>query len=53
MRPRCLQVPLVFRRSSKLYVDNLQPGEVMPYAWDEPTMLNKIRVQVRLEESWP
>ena len=53
MRPRYLQVPLVFRRSSKLYVDNLQPGEVMPYAWDEPTMLNKIRVQVRLEESWP
>jgi hypothetical protein len=28
------------------YVDNLPPGGVMPYAWDEPTQRNQIRVQV-------
>lgn len=28
------------------YVDNLPPGQAMPYAWDEPTQRNLIRVQV-------
>lgn len=41
------QVPLVFRSDSKRYVDTLQPGEVAPYAWDEPTLQNSLRVQVR------
>lgn len=43
-----VQVPLVFREEGKLYVDSLQPGDVMPYAWDEPTMLTKLRVQAKV-----
>ena len=42
------QVPLVFREEGRLYVDSLHPGEVMPYAWDEPTMLTKLRVQAKV-----
>lgn len=29
-------------------MDSLQPNEVMPYAWDEPTMLTKLRVQAKI-----
>jgi hypothetical protein len=41
-----IQLPLVARPDSKRYIDNLPPGEAMPYAWDEPTLRNQIRVQV-------
>ena len=33
------------RLSACRYVDSLPPGEAMPYAWDEPTQRNQIRVQ--------
>ena len=42
-----VQVPLVFRVDGKQYVDCLNPREVMPYAWDEPTLLPKLRVQAK------
>lgn len=29
------------------YCDILKPGQAMPYAWDEPTRRNLVRVQVR------
>lgn len=29
-------------------MDSLQPNEAMPYAWDEPTMLTKLRVQAKI-----
>lgn len=44
----CVQVPLVFREEGRLYMDGLKPGDVMPYAWDEPTMLTKLRVQAKV-----
>ena len=43
-----MQVPLVFRAQGKNYVDSLQPNEAMPYAWDEPTLLTKLRVQAKI-----
>jgi hypothetical protein len=43
-----VQVPMVFREQGNLYVDSLQPGESMPYAWDEPTLLTKLRVQAKV-----
>jgi len=43
-----VQVPLVFRPHGSQYVDSLKPCEVMPYAWDEPTMLTKLRVQAKV-----
>ena len=46
--PKTLQVPLVFRRNGDIYVDSLNPDESMPYAWDEPTMLPRLRVQARV-----
>ena len=42
-----VQVPLVFRADGKQYVDCLNPKEVMAYAWDEPTLLPKLRVQAK------
>lgn len=42
-----VQVPLVFRADGKQYVDCLNPKEVMPYAWDEPTLAPKLRVQAK------
>ena len=39
---------MAFRESGNLYVDSLQPGESMPYAWDEPTMVTKLRVQAKV-----
>ena len=47
LRPPPLQLPLIFRTSDKDYVDSLAPGQVMPYAWDEIKLQNRIRVQVR------
>ena len=41
------QLPLIYRNYPSMYVDNLQPGESLPYAWDEPNLLDRIRVQVR------
>lgn len=43
-----VQVPLVFRPHGNQYVDSLKPCEIMPYAWDEPTMLTKLRVQAKV-----
>ncbi len=43
-----VQVPMVFREQGNLYVDSLQPGESMPYAWDEPTLVTKLRVQAKV-----
>ena len=42
------QVPLVYRSDGEQYVDFLDPKEVMPYAWDEPTALAKLRVQAKI-----
>lgn len=42
-----VQVPLVYRADGKQYVDCLNPKEVMPYAWDEPTLAPKLRVQAK------
>lgn len=43
-----VQVPLVFRANGNQYVDFLNPRETMPYAWDEPTLLPKLRVQAKI-----
>lgn len=43
-----VQVPLVFRAEGNQYVDYLNPRETMPYAWDEPTLLPKLRVQAKI-----
>lgn len=43
-----VQVPLVFRTEGNQYVDFLNPRETMPYAWDEPTLLPKLRVQAKI-----
>lgn len=39
---------MAFRENGNTYVDSLQPGEAMPYAWDEPTMVTKLRVQAKV-----
>ena len=43
-----VQVPLVFRADGNQYVDFLNPRETMPYTWDEPTLLPKLRVQAKI-----
>ena len=39
---------MVFQKHGSLYIDSLQPGGAMPYAWDEPTELTKLRVQAKV-----
>eukprot|EP00887_Chlorella_sp_A99_P007742 scaffold20.g7742.t1 len=44
-----IQLPLIVRTSDKDYVDSLGPGQVMPYAWDEIKLQNRIRVQAKVK----
>ncbi|KAL6785838.1 hypothetical protein ACKKBG_A00370 [Auxenochlorella protothecoides x Auxenochlorella symbiontica] len=43
-----IQLPLVFRPNSRHFMDRLSPGQVMAYAWDQPMLMNKLRVQARV-----
>ena len=44
-----IPAPLIARRADSLYADYLGPGEWTPYAWDEPTLPNKLQVRVRAQ----